>query len=858
MRKDRIGFLIIVLTLVSCSKSSGPKILISEWEKKIVPKTALVRKLAASGPLKIQCVKDVFSVEMLKEEVKELEQDYAEGEKIKGQWKNIDLSTLPIPQANFLKSFGDQLGDLTDPNRFQNSTCTDVPCLFNSLYGKDNHIAGYVHYLWYLRLGHLLAADNLVPLQLSDRPGIFDGKVVPFKDYLYSDDELFGLWRISHMLKEPFTSIAKLKEIQRVPRGFKYEKAEFKSACGLASGAGWITLTDECLNINDIYNGPLYRGVIHELAHHIDFEEGEKKGKSYRSHEADYLKFAGMTLVEYVNEKQQKVRQWKVDPNAGVVSIYAPTNPQENYAESLTYFRIRGDQTYKSLTPEHLNFISTQYYDNQSYRNADLIQGMFKNYNNETFQAVFQAFKDCKNQTQSPASQYFKKGDFPSSVSPVMLNCIGVRASEISQHLKATFAVKEPEGCSVLNNRLQKFDWDTTAKNHLKEKFKKYFETGPNGKDYSSNVEAFYGELNNKTIARTAYVNCYGLEEEKSCFDSELKKVALQKSEQIGLTVDDSIQMAPLFTSLYNYQETKSESLQLYQTFIKSQMELIESEAENLWQNCRNINHSDEDSPISGHFNIADGYLISSFYNCINSGLSQALMGVLRNINVGQFKLEHPNEEIILSQKIKVEMTKKLSELYQSERIEEIERSITHTEDEYEKNLQEVLNDFSWVQNLGDDEKTLDDCKKHVFSLLGDDWLFHQKKDLFSHYAQDKICSKVSGSLEFRNWLESSKDDFTEKFLTDIDQKILLKGHALATECIKEYPVDSVVYKLLYKNSREKCFLNGWTSFENEILTEAVSQPLAQKLHISSELIKGRFELRRNEYQVRVMRERFK
>ena len=855
MQKNSLGLLIAIMTLSSCSKSSGPRILISEWEKKIVPKSALVRKVAASGALKTQCLKDVFSVEMLEEEVKEIEQNYAEGERIKGYWRHIDLSTLPIPQANFLKSFGDKLGDLADPNRFQNSTCPDVPCLINSLYGKENHIAGYVHYLWYLRFGLLLAADNLVPNQLSEKPGIFDGKAVPFKDYLFNNDELFGLWRISHMLREPFTSLANLKEIQRVPRGFKHERAEHKSACGLAAGLGWITLTDECLNINDPYFGPLYRGVIHEIAHHVDFEGGQKIGKSHRSLEPDYLKFTGMTLVEYVNEKQQKIRTWKMDTNATLVSIYAHTSPQEYFAENLAYFRIRGDQTFKTLTPEHYKFISDNYFGNQSYKDIDIIQSMFTKHNGNTFKAVFEALTECKKQKNSSRSKYFSKEDFSSSLSSQMLNCVGANASLYADELRAKIAINEPEGCSVLTGRYSKLEWDKVVKEHLRLKFNEQLQEIQRNYNYASIVETFYKEINDKKLARNAFVNCY--DQDQKCFESELHKIALQKVEQMGISAEISPQLAQLYTSLYNYGDTKNESLQLYDTFIKSQSELIESETENLWQTCRDTSQDDEVAPVPGDFNPANGYLISSFSNCINSGFTQSLMGILRQIKVGQFSLEHPNEELILTPKIKSEMLKILSASYLNDRIEEAERAMVFLNEDNGEIHRKVISDFSWVEDVSDDKKILDDCKKHVYKILGNEWLFHQKKDLFSYFAQEKICSKISDSLDFKNWLESSRDEHIEKYLIDLDQKVLQRAHATASECVKKYPVNSVVYKLLYRSSREGCFKDGWKIFEEELLVESISGPLATKLRITSELIKGRFELRRGELQAGIMKERF-
>src|SRR5690606_37859001 len=159
------------------------------------------------------------------------------------------------PGAIFLKKYGNELGDLKHPESLNFSGCEDVPCIINRIYKKENHVAGYVHYIWFLKFKHLLAADNLVPSLDKKKtllPGIYNERHHNLDDYLYSDNELYALWRLSSMLNDHFYGLKDLNEVQRIPRGNHIE-GKGESSCGLAftrGNIGKILLTDGCLELD--------------------------------------------------------------------------------------------------------------------------------------------------------------------------------------------------------------------------------------------------------------------------------------------------------------------------------------------------------------------------------------------------------------------------------------------------------------------------------------------------------------------------------------------------------------------------------------------------------------------------------
>src|SRR5690606_12112734 len=178
MRKINLIPLLILGVVASCSRKQ-PESLLTKWSHKVAKESSFDRVIASSSLKQQQCFKDIFDVQTLKKEVAELEKKYAGGEKVSGTWKHLDLSSLPIPQANFLKTYGDKIGDLKNPESIDYSGCEDVPCIYNRIYKKDNHVAGYVHYLWYLKLGNMLSADNDDPDQASKEDGNYNKKEHP-------------------------------------------------------------------------------------------------------------------------------------------------------------------------------------------------------------------------------------------------------------------------------------------------------------------------------------------------------------------------------------------------------------------------------------------------------------------------------------------------------------------------------------------------------------------------------------------------------------------------------------------------------------------------------------------------------
>ncbi|WP_408095449.1 hypothetical protein ACJVC5_10435 [Peredibacter sp. HCB2-198] len=865
MKKNNLIYLSFILVFASCTKTKTPESLLSRWEKNVKRESVLERKLASGQNRQGQCLKDIFSVDTLKAEVKELEKQYAGAQRVSGRWKHLELSQLPVPQANFLKTFGDKIGDVANPDAIDYSMCEDVPCIYNQIYGKTNHVAGYVHYIWYLKFGHMLSADNLMPDE--DYPtsanyvrpiaGVYNGKNIPLADYLYSDEELYGWWRLTHMLKAPHTTLNSMKEIQRIPRKERFPK--YPNACGLASTLGWIMLTDGCLwfNYGKSDRGWFYTAITHELSHQVDFQEARGSRGFYRSHKPDYMAFTGMTLNEFVDPATGGlVQKWEISPTGKYVSDYAKTNPQENFADTVAHFRTEGDKSKTSLASDHFNFVSSNYYQNRAFDVDVLIQGWLTEYTAETGNQIFKAVVECHQKPGNTRSTYFKKSDFTSNVVPSVLNCIGANAEEITANLKAKISVSDPDGCNTFTENPGRVKWEPYVKDYLIKAFDKYLMEVQNDKEYLARIQSFYNEISNKDIAREAYLQCYGESGEEACFASEISKRAYEKASALRVPPEKTQELADMYVAYHSFANIQQETMKAYQVIIASNRDMISREAEDVWESCKLIKHDDVEQPTGRYFQPKNGYLISSFYNCLNSQIPESFKIITRSISVDGLSVQHPKEEVILIDEARPVLLGILQGLYEKDREKEFNSAVDFMSQDNGAIRTRVLANFSWIRSTGQLEA---DCKKAAYELISFGPLYHLKKDLFSNYLDRNVCQNISSSPQYREWVQTSQAAFEQRVSPVIDAKLEQEARVMAQACAQKYPMKNMLVRLVNKYLGEKCIKDSddWDRLEYEVLKATVNDPAVKKNQISVETIQNHLSKKRYELQQQMAQEYF-
>jgi hypothetical protein len=740
MKKNNSVWALILLIITGCTKKS-PDLIISKWEKN-TEFEAVIERTLASAP-KGQCLQDIFTVDTLKKEIKGLEKNFSQGQKVKGSWKHLKLETLSIPEANFLKTYGDQIGDLQNKDRFDYSSCESVPCIFNKIYGKDEGIAGYVHYLWYLKFGNMLSADNQIPNQVSKKPGIYASKDIPFENYLLNDEELFAFWRLSLMLSEPHTTLNYLKEVQRIPRGGEFELPKLLGACGLASSTGWVILTDQCLKLeSDIPDGGyFYHAVTHELSHQVDYEQGRGTRTNYRSQKKDYLDVSGMFIKEFVDDKGVMQRQWELRPEAKIISKYAGTSPAENFAESIAILRHEGDEALKNVSDEHFKFVSENYYQDRSFTTEIFIKDWVTKYTPVTDKEVLKAVMDCNEDPTSPKSKFFKSADFAAPVFPGMLNCLGSKADEIGKSIKAKISVAEPDGCRVISNADEV--WDNQLKAKIKSTFHRYLEESEKDKESLDRIKKFYYQISDKTLGRKVYLECYGDKEEESCFISKMKEHIFDTALSLEISPENAQEMAASYFSSEAYQKNKLKIKKDYQAFVVSNLEAIRVKSKELWKACHSLPQNDDLPPSGNSFLLSDGYLISSIYNCLNTKIPEASNEIVTKFSLDGIYVRHDREGETLADEIKPHMIKMLQGYYLEEKQKEFASYVPVLEKLTVGLIDMLRPHVERLKKGKSPSELMATCMSDGVKAIVVKPRYHLKSELVSDFVEKKVCSKL-------------------------------------------------------------------------------------------------------------------
>ena len=682
MKKNNYFLLALTLfTIGACTEEKVPQSIANSWQAKYdIEENSLVRSVASSNDSNM-CLDDIFTSDTLRRQAANYEKRIT-GAPIKGQWKHLNLENLPIAQARFLKNFGDSIGDQANPNSINYEGCSSLPCIFNRIYQRDEFdVAGYVHYIWYLKFGVYLSLDNKVPEQVSTTPGVFNHKNFKVSDYLYNNDELFGFWRVTHMLEEPYTSLSNLKEIQRLPGKEAFEEERFKGACGLASSYGNIRLTSACLRIfrNDMPNSFLYIGLIHEMTHMLDYLQG-KQGKNneyFRSTQQDYIDLVGFVKQEYVNSNNELVISWSVKPGTKIIRDYSGETPIENFADTLAYFRQEGDETKTKITPAQFRWVSANYFQGESFDKQGNRSWLLKKYEKVFFKNILNTVVTCSSSQNKFISNYFSSNDFSkNNMNSNMLNCLSAEAEAMAIRMTAHIQIYEPDGCRTILKPDDKKLWNYTVKESLKKQFSVYVNEIFNDPEYLSRVKDFGQTLKNRSMANQALLECYNgnaQENLSTCYDLKVIEVSKKAALDLHISEQQAQEMSLLYLNSYPYGSVSQDLFLSYRTILNNHESLILEEAQDLWKMCLNTPHSDELKPSGNLFYPRKGYLISSIYNCLNTQLPSSLNGIIKAVSFDGEKITHPVEEKIMLEFLAPMLNERLYSMHESSMDEESE-----------------------------------------------------------------------------------------------------------------------------------------------------------------------------------------
>jgi hypothetical protein len=628
--------------------------------------------------------------------------------------------------------------------------------------------------------------------------------------------------------------------------------------CGLAWSHGTISLQDGCLTTGtDMYPGSFYESVMHELTHQVDYHAGKALNKSYRSEEQDYLDLSGIYLVrEYKNEKGRTVREWGKKEGVQLVTSYAGTSPAENFAETISHFRLNGTQTKKDISTAHWNFTSKNYFFDKQFERTSLIKNWMVSEGSLMSQLAFKAVGNCSKDSKGFVSTYFKKTDFLPPLLPAMTNCLGAKATEISQEMKAKIKVTDPDGCAVLNHYSASTEWDPGFRTEITLLLNKYLKEIQADNTYFAKIQSFYDEIPNNTMANNAFLGCSDIETEETCYQENVLKLALAKLDPLNLPVSHANDLAELYLTSHTLSDTKQHLNSYYRAFVDSHKSEIDREANEFWASCEALPMSDILPPTGLHFKLSDGYLVSSIYNCINLDFLEAATNIVRNLSVDDVKVQHPKEELMLQLEVIPVFQKSLMSLYLKKREKENKAALEYIKLDAGILRKELLRDFTWVKDVLNSNNMNNDCQKLALTKITFPLAYDLKAPIFGGMIET-ACKDIHLAPEYNTWLEESKSVFADKSVDGLEKRILELATTKAKACVAKYPIDTNLNRIKFKKEREVCLLGDWASVEASAIKEFEVDPLVLKFKVDINAVKAQLETNRRRLQLKVIKENF-
>jgi hypothetical protein len=331
--------------------------------------------------------------------------------------------------------------------KFQSSleSCTDPMCFYEKVYGRA--VSGKLAYLLFLKTGMAVSASDAVP-SVSSRPSETGAALA---DFLFTDAELTMLIESSESVTSPNFSLfvqPALRTLHKVPasRLATAENARVRNSCGFANGS-FLVLQSDCLAGD--WQAKLKRGdfgfrtnvnqgndvFLHEFGHCVDYNLGGNGAYSSRS---DWT-----SLSQPLRPAADGVIYYSGDAPPGFVTGYAATSYKEDFAETFSHFRLRPDDTKKTVSGK-FDFLRKNVFKDQDFT----VQGIRNEFANLINAKLLDRMNDilgqCIGRPDTGTQPVLYK---TTNLAASEISCVEAEAFRIASEQFRIFQRAYPEGC---------------------------------------------------------------------------------------------------------------------------------------------------------------------------------------------------------------------------------------------------------------------------------------------------------------------------------------------------------------------------------------------------------------------------
>jgi len=797
------------------------------------------RRPAAEGP---RCYQDRFTPDNLRREILDKQGTVKLPENFRfafgaPETTGLKASELPAASQLLLSSADNIRGTDSDfgaqtwfYSRQNYAGCTDAACVVNRIYGRDEGPGEKLTWL-YLESGYAVAATDRFPFRDQIR-FLTDGKR---ETYLFSEAELDGLTHIAGLLPTSFRRLSSLQTIHRLPRDFGFENLEptMKNTAAWIYGhprSGHILTSDSCLRLGakpfdtgDFF----YSCLVHEISHARDRTLAAVPGTSPPlSTHTDWLKLSGWEKESFVDAGGVATIKWTAKSQRPFVSAYSRTLPGEDFAESVTWARLKPEELLR-VAPEKHAFLTERVFQGRAYHD-DGFTAFVVGTATRGLQGNMTEWMSACTAADAPGSETPVAFSTKLPVPEKILRCLSSRYLEWRADVYASLRYYEPEGCRFLDAHGSRVDEALLAvADPLIEKFLSESRETAN---FVRLVQEFRTQINEGFDARAEYLACLDSSTPQSCYDSRL----VQRFDETLAAAPESVREVggserDLFLKTNAWARTEVRVGDFYRNLLAGFESLTVRLAQERWGQCRSqagteavANEELLTRPFSGGIRFVPAPLL----RCLNSNASR--------------DFEQTREKLLSS--LGVSITLPAAQRWVDAKL--LEPVLVRT---YQGLLEEALRtqnaewnelrrkaDLGVKERFGSDlewlavERPGEACAARLAPLIDAD---ESKLDLLS-LADLKAawiresCEKLMASPAARSSVNRVQTEAFEKelapLLKDLDRAVLTAAAPRIKECRRGLQVFR----------RSACLSEAWTSITALPVRDFLTSDLVQKLRV--------------------------
>ena len=747
------------------------------------------------------CEFDEITVQRIQQEIATLEAQYQTGHNIQGNWKGIELQSLPSIQAQFIADNGHLIGDQNKSYNLKN--CSDVICVLNAIYLDSSKLSGHLSYYWYLKTGSMLSMSNIIPGQRSQHPGEYDGKVHNHRDYLFSKVELISFYKLAKSLPSNFLHNPLLKSIHKIPNnGPVVELTDAPNNCALSFPTGQILINNNCM---DNYQGKnaFYINVANQMAKYLDRQIGNDQKTTSVSSGKDWPQLGFWQKEEYWNNMTHDYQyQWSAHlKSQNLIGLQALSSPSEYLTRVIANYRFAPETLMQQTPPEITNFVAKNFFHLNAYSD----QGLYEQYLNESFDLWSQKeqilWGDCIQDHLKPEALGNGTRNLASDLEDPLFSCVERKVPLFIEDIVSTIKKENFEGCDFFSNTDHQFysqKFHESLDKLIRERILlRKIEMKKFGEDVLIG-QIVKNEFIQKIDPVSVFVNCFKFQngDREKCYtktlDAEIK-VLLQEYE---INNEYASNIKSDIGNIFNYDRIHKQTNEVGKQFIAPYYSKVKFQARELWEQCKADGPGNLTSiKLPMQFSGRKHYVNAKFLNCINEGIEDSLEEVV-NVKAFQkvqdqdiqFALNTSEKQFALSF-LRPKFLQVLNNLLD----EQVNYEQSYLSDYFTKNQNVFLNklgesteDFLAKVYSAEhlDQLCLDKVKEHY----PENYFFQTKKEISNKYGRT-ICSQYAKQTEIntattklfnKRWQEHM--EFTKEiFLTGFKEKTF--------ECYNDYPV---------------------------------------------------------------------